>query len=121
MVCPKGCGCLGQAVLDTILEHPDCLFYLPIGLTVANGNVVMDNAKPFAQPCKAACKLSAIVGPKCSMACPNGQPGHHIGTRPPSNYVMRAQRGFPPTLRMDPWQQGGNGFHLHLMEMVLPC
>ena len=63
MVCPEGCGRLGQATPDTILEHPDRPFDLPIGLTIANGDVVMDNTKTFAQPCKAARKLSAIVGP----------------------------------------------------------
>ena len=104
MVYPKGCRCLGQAALDTILECPDRLFYLPIGLTVANSDVVMDDAQPFAQLCKAARKLSAIVGPDIVQACPNGQPGHHIGTRLPSNYAVRAWCGFPPTLRMDPWQ-----------------
>ena len=52
---------LGQAALDTILQHPDCPFDLPIGLTVANGDVVMNDTKTFAQPCKAARKLSAIV------------------------------------------------------------
>ena len=61
MVCPKGCGHFGQAMPDTILEHPDRPFYLPIGLTIANSDVVMNNAQPFAQPCKAAHKLSAIV------------------------------------------------------------
>ena len=43
MVSPKGCGLLGQATLDTILERHDHLFYLPIGLIVANGDVVMDD------------------------------------------------------------------------------
>ena len=60
MVCPKGCGHLGQATLDTILEHPDHLFYLPVGLTVANSDVVMDNAQPFAESCKAAHKLRPL-------------------------------------------------------------
>ena len=72
MVCSKGCGCLGQATLDTILEHSDHLFYLPIALTVANNDVVMDNTKPFAQPCKAARKLSAIVGPDIVQLAPTG-------------------------------------------------
>ena len=63
MVCSKGCGCLGQAMPDTIPEYPDHLFYLPVGLTVANGDVVMDDAQPFTKPCKAAHKLSTIVGP----------------------------------------------------------
>ena len=63
MVCPKGCGHLGQAMLDTILEHPDHPFYLPIDLTVANSDVVMDNVQPLKKPYKAARKLGAIVGP----------------------------------------------------------
>ena len=58
---------------------------------------------------------------KHSVACPSGQPGHCIETRPPSNYVVRARCGFPPILRMDSWQRGDNGFHLCLMEMVPPC
>ena len=62
MVHPKGCGCFGQATPDTILKRPDRPFYLPIGLTIANGDVVMNDAQPYAQPCKAARKLSAIVG-----------------------------------------------------------
>ena len=62
MVCPEGCGHLAQAMLNTILKHPDRPFNLPVGLTVANSDVVIDNTKTFAQPCKAARKLSAIVG-----------------------------------------------------------
>ena len=61
MVCPEGCGHLGQAAPDTILKHPDRPFNLPVGLTVTNGDVVMDDTKTFAQLCKAARKLSAIV------------------------------------------------------------
>ena len=72
MVCPKSCGRLGQAVPDTIFELPDCPFYLPIGLTVAKGDVVMDNTKPFAQLCKAAHKLSAIIGPDVVWFAPTG-------------------------------------------------
>ena len=90
MVHPKGCGHLGQAMPDTILERPDHPFYLPIGLTVANNDVVMDDAQPFAEPCKATHKLSAIVCLDHSVACPNGQPDHCTGTRPPSNYAVRA-------------------------------
>ena len=45
---------------DTILEHPDCPFYLPIGLTVANSDVVMDDAQPFAEPYKAATNLAPL-------------------------------------------------------------
>ena len=62
MVHPKGCRRLGQATPDTILEHPDCLFYLPIGLTVANSDVVIDDAQPYAEPYKATHQLGAIVG-----------------------------------------------------------
>ena len=72
MVCPKGCGHLGQATPDTIYEHPDCLFYLPIGLTVANSDVVMDDAQPFAQLCQAAHKLSTIVSPDVAWLVPTG-------------------------------------------------
>ena len=54
MVYPKGCGLFGQATLDTILKHPDHLFYLTIGLAVANGDVVMNGVQPFTEPCKAA-------------------------------------------------------------------
>ena len=61
MVRPEDCGRLGQAALDTILKHLDCPFYLPVGLTITNGDVVMDDTKTFAQPCKATRKLSAIV------------------------------------------------------------
>ena len=48
-------------MLDTILKCPDCLFYLPIGFTVANGDMVMDDAQPFTEPCKAAHKLGAVI------------------------------------------------------------
>ena len=72
MVHPKSCRYLGQASLDTILEHPDHLFYLPVGLTVANGDVVMDDTKTFAQPCKAARKLSAIVSLDVARFAPMG-------------------------------------------------
>ena len=62
MIHPKGCGHLGQAASDTILEHPDHPFYLPIGFTIANGDVVINDAQPFIEPCKAARKLGTIVG-----------------------------------------------------------
>ena len=48
-------------ILDTILKHPDHPFDLPVGLTVTNGDVVMDDTKTFSQLCKAARKLSTIV------------------------------------------------------------
>ena len=72
MVHPKGCGILGKAMLNTILKHPDHPFYLPIGLTVANGDVVMDDAQPFADPHKAARKLSAVVGLDVAWLAPTG-------------------------------------------------
>ena len=87
MVCPKGCGHLGKAVLDTILEHPDHRFYLPIGLTVANGDVVMDNAQPFTKPCKAAHKLGTIVGPDVAWLAPTG------------NQIIVQELGHPPTMQ----------------------
>ena len=61
MVHLKGCRCLVQAT-HTILECPDHLFYLPIGLTVANGDVVMDDSQALTELCKAASKLGAIIG-----------------------------------------------------------
>ena len=61
MVHAKGCRLLCQAAPDTILECFDHPFYLPIGLTVANSNVVMDNAQLFIELCKAARKLGAIT------------------------------------------------------------
>ena len=72
MVCPKGCRRLGQAAPDTILERPDHPFHLPIGLTIANGDVVMDDTKPFAESCKAAHKLSAIVSLDVAQLAPMG-------------------------------------------------
>ena len=73
MVRPKVCEHLGQAMLDIILDCPDHPFYLPVGLTVANGDVMMDDTKPLAQPCKAACKLSAIVGWDITWLTPTGK------------------------------------------------
>ena len=63
MVHPERCGLLCQATLDIILKCPNHLFYLPIGFTIANCDMVVDNAQPFEEPCKAALKLSAIVSP----------------------------------------------------------
>ena len=51
MVYPKGCRLLYQAMPDTILKHLDHLFYLPIGFTVANSDVVVDDAQPLVEPC----------------------------------------------------------------------
>ena len=61
MVHPKGCGLLCQAVLDIIPKHPNHLFYLPIGTTIATGDVVVDDAQPFTESCKAAHKLGTVV------------------------------------------------------------
>ena len=72
MVHPEGCGHLGQATPDTILKHPDRLFNLPVGLTVTNGDEVMDDTKTFAQLCKAARKLSAVVSPDVAQFAPTG-------------------------------------------------
>ena len=91
MVHPKGCRCLGQAMPDTILECPDHPFYLPVGLTVANSDVVMDDAQPFTEPCKAAHKLGAIVSPDIVQLAPMGNQVISTGTQPPSNYAVRAQ------------------------------
>ena len=63
MLYPKGCGLFCQATLDTILKHPDCLFYLPVGFTIANGDVVVDNTQPSTELCKAAHKLGIIIHP----------------------------------------------------------
>ena len=72
MIRPEGCGCLGKATQDTILKCPDHPFDLPIGLTVANSDVVMDDTKTFAQPCKAARKLSAIISLDVAQFAPTG-------------------------------------------------
>ena len=48
MVHPGGCRLLCQAALDAILKYTDHAFYLPIGFAIAYGNVVVDNAQPFA-------------------------------------------------------------------------
>ena len=57
---------------DTILECPDCPFYLPVGLTVANGDEVMDDAQPFSELCKAAHKLGTIVSLDVARLTPMG-------------------------------------------------
>ena len=72
MVHPERCMLLYQAMLDTILKHPDPLFYLPIGFTVANSDVVVDDAQPFTKLCEAACKLGAIVCPDVAWLAPTG-------------------------------------------------
>ena len=72
MICPEGCGHLGQAAPDTILKHPDCPFNLPVGFTVTNGDVVMDDTKAFAQLCKAAHKLSTVVSQDVAQFAPMG-------------------------------------------------
>ena len=87
MVHPKGCRCLVQATLDTILKCHDHPFYLPIGFTVANGDVVMNDAQPFTEPHKAACKLGAIVSPNIAWLAPSGK------------QVIVQELGHPPTMQ----------------------
>ena len=53
MVPPERCRLLHQVMLDTILKHPDHPFYLPIGFTIAKGDVVVDNTQPFTELCEA--------------------------------------------------------------------
>ena len=72
MVCPSGCGLLCQAALDTILKSPDCPFYLPVGFTIANGDVVMDDTQPFTETYKAAHKLATIYCPDVAWLAPMG-------------------------------------------------
>ena len=71
MVHPEGCGLLHQAVLDTILKCLDRLFYVPIGFTVANSDVLVD-AQHFAEPYKAAHKLGAVICPDIAWLAPMG-------------------------------------------------
>ena len=87
MVCPKGCGRLDQAALDTILECLDHPFYLSIGLTIANSDVVMNNAQPFTESCKPVRKLSAIVGLDVAWLAPAG------------NQIVVQELGHPPTMQ----------------------
>ena len=61
MLHPKVSGLLCQAKLDTILKHPDHPFYLLIGFTITKGGVVVDDAQPFTEPCKAACKVGTVI------------------------------------------------------------
>ena len=72
---------------DTILKYPDCLFYLPVGLTVANGDVMMDDAKPFTEPCKTAHKLGTIVSLDIAWLTPMG------------NQVIMQELGYPSTMQ----------------------
>ena len=60
-------------MLNAILKHPDHLFYLLIGFAIANGDVVVDDAQPFVEPCKAAHKLGTIIYPGHNVAYPNRQ------------------------------------------------
>ena len=41
----------------------ECLFYLPVGFTIANGDMVVDNTQPSTELCKAAHKLGIIIHP----------------------------------------------------------
>ena len=86
MVHPKGYGLLCQAMLDTILKCPYCLFYLPVGFTITNGNVVVDNAQPFTELCKAACRLGEVVYLDVVWLAPMG------------NQVIIQKLGSPPAM-----------------------
>ena len=86
MVHPEGCGLLCQAMLDAILMLLDCLFYLPIGFTIANGDVVMDSTQPFAEPYEAAHKSSTIVYLDI------------VGLAPSANKVIIQELGCPPAV-----------------------
>ena len=86
MVHPKRCRLLCQATLDTILKCPDCVFYLPVGFAVANGNAVMDDAQPFTELCEAAHKLVVIVCPDVVWLAPTG------------NQAIIQQLGGPPAM-----------------------
>ena len=72
MVHPKGCGLLHQAMPDTILKHANCPFYLLIGFTVTHGDMVVEDAQPFEEPCKAANKLGTIVCLDVAWLAPTG-------------------------------------------------
>ena len=80
MVHPEGCRLLCQAMLDAVLECPDCPLYLPIGFALSNGNVVVDN--PFAELHKAICKFSMVVYPNIAWLAPVGK---HIIAKELSN------------------------------------
>ena len=41
---PKRSGPVLQATLDVALQCLDCALHLPIGLAIANGDVVVDDA-----------------------------------------------------------------------------
>ena len=72
MVHPKGCRLLCQAAPDTILRHPDHPFYLPVGSTITNGDMVVDNARPFTEPCEAARKFGTVICPGVAWLAPMG-------------------------------------------------
>ena len=46
-----------------ILKRSDCPFYLPVGFPVANSDVLVEDAQPFAEPCKAARNLGIAICP----------------------------------------------------------
>ena len=73
--------------LSVLIVHLTCL----LALLLPTGGVVMDDTKTFAQPCKAARKLSAIFGLDIARFAPMGNQVISIGTRLPSNCVERAR------------------------------
>ena len=86
MVHPEGCRLLHQAALDAVLKHPDRLFHQSIGFAVANGDIVMEDAQPFTELCKAAHKLGTIVCLDVVWLAPTG------------NQVIIQELGCPPAM-----------------------
>ena len=72
MVCLEGGRLLYQAMPDAVLQCPDCPIYLLVSFAVTNGDVVMDNPQPLAEPCKATCKHSNIVSLDIAQLAPEG-------------------------------------------------
>ena len=87
MVYPKGYRLLCQAMLDTILKYCYHPFYLPVGCTFDNGDMVMDNTRPFTEMCKAARKLGTIICPDVAWLALTG------------NQVIIQELGGPPTMQ----------------------
>ena len=72
MVYSEGYRLLYEATPHTIPKHPDHPFYLPIGFTVTNGDVVVDDTQLLAELCKAAHKLGTVICPDVTWLAPVG-------------------------------------------------